>query len=519
MHATLRVEVRCHTPWAHCADGPRRTAPLRPSPRATRRRIVARGPRSWRCCAATGGRPRFDPGLAGGLRAWLEDAAYDVVAARGEHAPPLFLGPRQLLGSHESSRWRWGGDGDGAAGSSSPGWCTRCSANWSRRRDRRPLARRARRTAGRTARRPTRGRSRRSRRKARTALAETLALHARNLTGLVSRFAPGWMPGPTTGSPSRSPGGRIVLHGVFDLVVGLPQPRHGVALRARTVHPGQGRGATVAALPLVARNPAERHSPVPAGVAGIRVRPLRRRGRARGAPPGARLAHRRVARPGRHRTDASCRRGMPRMDSRLMDALVAPVPAVDATSWRAALDEASRSWPAWPCGAPGPPLPGHRPRGAHRIRHGAPAIRSGRALRLVGPHGAAIHRVAAVRLLLAGATRSPLEAVRCRMAESSRWVQEGRSSATQLDRWVAGLPPAGRAAVGAEAVTWATRLWWASTGRRSRRCRSSAGTTGGTAPIRRSWRSTGAPTCARRGRTSWCCPARAVARSAPSSHW
>src|SRR5580698_1822106 len=46
-------------------------------------------------------RPRFDPGLAGGLRAWLEDAAYDVVAARGEHAPPLFLGPRQLLGSHD----------------------------------------------------------------------------------------------------------------------------------------------------------------------------------------------------------------------------------------------------------------------------------------------------------------------------------------------------------------------------------------------------------------------------------
>src|ERR1700727_4062920 len=46
-------------------------------------------------------RPRFDPGLAGGLRAWLEDAAYDVVSARGEHAPPLFLGPRQLLGSRE----------------------------------------------------------------------------------------------------------------------------------------------------------------------------------------------------------------------------------------------------------------------------------------------------------------------------------------------------------------------------------------------------------------------------------
>src|ERR1700693_3101107 len=49
-------------------------------------------------------RPRFDPGLACGLRAWLEDAAYDIVAARGDHAPPLFLGARQLLGSPDERR-------------------------------------------------------------------------------------------------------------------------------------------------------------------------------------------------------------------------------------------------------------------------------------------------------------------------------------------------------------------------------------------------------------------------------
>jgi hypothetical protein len=30
-----------------------------------------------------------------------------------------------------------------------------------------------------------------------------------------------------------------------------------------------------------------------------------------------------------------------------------------------------------------------------------------------------------------------------------------------MDRWLAGLPPAGRAVVQAEAVTWATRLWCA----------------------------------------------------------
>jgi len=44
-------------------------------------------------------RPRFDPGLAGGLRAWLEDAAADLVAARGDGAASLYLGPRQLLGT------------------------------------------------------------------------------------------------------------------------------------------------------------------------------------------------------------------------------------------------------------------------------------------------------------------------------------------------------------------------------------------------------------------------------------
>ena len=60
---------------------------------------------------------------------------------------------------------------------------------------------------------------------ARTALSETLAVHARNLTGLVPRFAPGWMPRTNDRVAIPLAGGRIVLHGVFDLVVGLPQPR------------------------------------------------------------------------------------------------------------------------------------------------------------------------------------------------------------------------------------------------------------------------------------------------------
>ena len=67
--------------------------------------------------------------------------------------------------------------------------------------------------------------------------------------------------------------------------------------------------------------------------------------------------------------------------------------------------------------------------------------------------------LAAVRALVAGAAATPVEAVRSRVAESSRLVHGGSHRASPLDGWLAGLSPAGRAAVGAEAVTWCTRLW------------------------------------------------------------
>jgi hypothetical protein len=59
---------------------------------------------------------------------------------------------------------------------------------------------------------------------ARTALSETLALHTQNLRTLVPRFAPGWMPRTDDRVAIPLAGGRIVLHGTFDLVVGLPRP-------------------------------------------------------------------------------------------------------------------------------------------------------------------------------------------------------------------------------------------------------------------------------------------------------
>jgi hypothetical protein len=67
--------------------------------------------------------------------------------------------------------------------------------------------------------------------------------------------------------------------------------------------------------------------------------------------------------------------------------------------------------------------------------------------------------LSAVRALASGDAGTPVEAVRARVAEASRLVREGTVRASSLDGWLAGLSPAGRAAAGAEAVTWATRLW------------------------------------------------------------
>jgi hypothetical protein len=145
-----------------------------------------------------------------------------------------------------------------------------------------------------------------------------------------------------------------------------------------------------------------------------------------------------------------------------MDALVEPLPAVDAVAWRFALEGAKSKLAGLAvrrAGATRFRVTDHEVRTALNTErnypgHGEPFAWTARtARRSIG--------VAAVRLLAGGGARSPLEAVRSRLDESSRWVREGSSSATQLDRWVDGLSPAGRAAVGAEAVTWATRLWCA----------------------------------------------------------
>jgi hypothetical protein len=174
----------------------------------------------------SGQRPRFDPGLSGGLRAWLEDAAAEVVVARGEDAPPLFLGPRLL--------WEGSVPATGALGRAPDPYPT----DWVRSALVRALFRQVV-TTGQVedplgdaldALRVDPSRTDMARhvdelpKEARAALAASLHLHVENLMNLTPRFAAGWFPRTDDRVAIPLAGGRIVLSGVFDLLVGAPVP-------------------------------------------------------------------------------------------------------------------------------------------------------------------------------------------------------------------------------------------------------------------------------------------------------
>jgi hypothetical protein len=175
-------------------------------------------------------RPRFDPGLAGGLRAWLEDAAYGLVAARGEDARPLVLGPRRLLGTPEP-RWAEGGGGDDEPRAAP-------SAELVLSRLVHALFRQVV-TVGSVddplgdaldALRALGGEDdvvehiESLAPAARAGLAATVSSHAARLRAVVPRLAPGWMPRTDDRVAIPLAGGRVVLHGVFDLLIGSRQP-------------------------------------------------------------------------------------------------------------------------------------------------------------------------------------------------------------------------------------------------------------------------------------------------------
>ncbi|HTU36654.1 MAG TPA: hypothetical protein VMF35_01480 [Acidimicrobiales bacterium] len=162
-------------------------------------------------------RPSFDPGLAGGVRAWLEDAAFETASVRAERAGSLMLGARQILGTattHDTTdvaprlvdrlvhalfrQLVFGcriedplGDGLDALRAAGDEETVRGVAA----------------LGG----------------PARAALGTTLDRHIAHLSALVPRFAPGWMPRTDDYVAIPLAGGAVVLHGVFDLLVGIPQ--------------------------------------------------------------------------------------------------------------------------------------------------------------------------------------------------------------------------------------------------------------------------------------------------------
>jgi hypothetical protein len=158
----------------------------------------------------------------------------------------------------------------------------------------------------------------------------------------------------------------------------------------------------------------------------------------------------------------------------LTDVLVAPPAPVEPAAWDAALAATRASMTAPVIATAGRP-------GAVSFRVTEHDVRTALAHPAVAPTGAVPFLwsartarralgLAALRALDAGTVSTPVEAVRWRVAESSRLVRGGSHMAVALDRWVAGLSPAGRAAVGAEAITWCTQLWsgldWERLGRR-----------------------------------------------------
>jgi hypothetical protein len=172
-----------------------------------------------------GTRPRFDPGLAGGLRAWLEDAAFEAVAARGDGAGPLVLGPRRLLGSTGGP----GGPSEGDDGMPSDELVLSRVVHALFRQlvdvgtlddpldDGLEALRAEGEQSGEVVRHiealtgP-----------ARAALSDAVSLHAEHLLALVPRLASGWLPRTDDRVSVPLAGGRIVLQGVFDLLIGVP---------------------------------------------------------------------------------------------------------------------------------------------------------------------------------------------------------------------------------------------------------------------------------------------------------
>jgi hypothetical protein len=156
----------------------------------------------------------------------MEDGAAELVGARGEDVPPLFLGPRRLLDDPGAPAPRVATESDPYP----PAWVTSCLV--------RALFRQLV-TVGRLgdplsdAVDALRVEPRRAgmvqhidglRAPERAALSAALARHVAHLVELTPRFAPGWLPRTNERVAIPLAGGRVMLSGTFDLLVGAPVP-------------------------------------------------------------------------------------------------------------------------------------------------------------------------------------------------------------------------------------------------------------------------------------------------------
>jgi hypothetical protein len=171
--------------------------------------------------AGSGSRPRFDPGLGGGLRAWLEDAASLIVQARGEEASALHLGTRAFAGDGVGGASATGGSGDLITPTLVHALFRQLVVTGSVGD---PLsdALHAVRVAG--------GRDdvvlevERLGARQRQELAARVGTHVGRLRRLLPPLQPLWLPRTAERVSVPLAGGRVVLHGVFDLLIGAPEP-------------------------------------------------------------------------------------------------------------------------------------------------------------------------------------------------------------------------------------------------------------------------------------------------------
>jgi hypothetical protein len=160
--------------------------------------------------------------------------------------------------------------------------------------------------------------------------------------------------------------------------------------------------------------------------------------------------------------------------SRLTDRLLAPAGAVDVDAVRRAADPIAAELSALAAHAVGSAGGGRGlRRGGRLIRltgHDVRVALGGDSTPRIGNTGPFMWSMAnsrralgliALRDLLDGRVRSPEDGVRAAVAGALRDVRTEQRGVSSMDRWLAGLPAAARAAVGAEAITWATRLWCA----------------------------------------------------------